>query len=379
MSLTDLTSSSVHQAIAEFDEIGRDAFLNRYGYKRSRGYFIVYNGARYDSKAVAGAAHGYLPGQLQALKPNEFSGGERTVAKRLRELGFTVAGPAEVHGEIPFEMGKLYNRLQDIHEVYDGQRQGGISTPDATPYVFLFTGETGEQYGYSDGWRSDGLFAYTGEGQRGDMEFVRGNRAIRDHLANGRDLLLFEATKNKGQYRFRGCFACAGWELRPAPDRDGVERHAIVFHLTPVAEVEMVDSDEQVETDLTTKSLEELRHLALAAAQSPHTPPKEARRNYYERSAAVKLYVLKRAAGHCECCRKEAPFVRKNGTPYLEPHHTKRVADGGPDHPRFVGAVCPSCHREIHHGKNGVELNNGLETYLKTIEPEGPTSSPALR
>lgn len=35
---------------------------------------------------------------------------------------------------------------------YAGQQQGGISTPAGAPYVFLFTGETGAQYGYSDGW-----------------------------------------------------------------------------------------------------------------------------------------------------------------------------------------------------------------------------------
>jgi 5-methylcytosine-specific restriction enzyme A len=275
MSLADLTPNSVHRAIAEFDEIGREAFLKRYGYRRSRAYFLVHNGAKYDSKAVAGAAHGHLGGQLNALEPDEFSGGERTVAKRLRELGFTIVGPTEIDEEISFELGMLYNRVQDIHEIYDGQRQGGISTPDGAAYVFLFTGETGEQYGYKDGWRPDGLFAYTGEGQRGDMEFVRGNRAIRDHLANGRDLLLFEATNAKGQYRFRGCFACAGWELKTTPDRDGAERQAIVFHLAPVAEVEMAAIDEQVETELAKKSLKELRQLALAAAHAPPTPPSD--------------------------------------------------------------------------------------------------------
>ena len=45
----------------------------------------------------------------------------------------------------------------------------------------------------------------------------------------------------------------------------------------------------------------------------------------------------------------------KNGTPYLGPHHTTRVSDGGPDHPRFVGAVCLACHRELHFGMGGEE------------------------
>ena len=84
-----------------------------------------------------------------------------------------------------FEVGNIYNRRNDIHDPYGGQRQGGISTPKDQPFVFLFTGESGEQYGYRDGWDVNGVFLYTGEGQVGDMEFRVGNRAVRDHGHGG--------------------------------------------------------------------------------------------------------------------------------------------------------------------------------------------------
>ncbi|WHQ72664.1 HNH endonuclease signature motif containing protein [Methylorubrum extorquens] len=54
--------------------------------------------------------------------------------------------------------------------------------------------------------------------------------------------------------------------------------------------------------------------------------------------------------------------------PYLEPHHTRRVSDGGPDDPRFVGAVCPSCHREIHHGLNGQARNKAFFKVIRRKE-----------
>ena len=63
-----------------------------------------------------------------------------------------------------------------------------------------------------------------------------------------------------------------------------------------------------------------------------------------------------------------APFKRSNGEPYLEPHHTRRLADGGPDHPRWVGAICPACHREIHHGQKGRTKNEDLQRKLTLIE-----------
>src|SRR5437016_13409603 len=82
-----------------------------------------------------------------------------------------------------FIQGHVYRR-RDLHDQYGGQRQGGISTPSQYPFVMLFTGESGEQHGYADSWSADGLFLYKGEGQQGDMAFIRGNVAIRDHMDN---------------------------------------------------------------------------------------------------------------------------------------------------------------------------------------------------
>jgi hypothetical protein len=67
--------------------------------------------------------------------------------------------------------------------------------------VFLFTGPAGENHGYRDGWLSETQFSYSGEGQLGDMEMARGNRAIQQHEAVGRELHLFEKTDIKGYYR----------------------------------------------------------------------------------------------------------------------------------------------------------------------------------
>ena len=59
MSLTELTSrAAVLAALREFDERGRELFLSRYGFNHARSYFLEYEGSRYDSKAIAGVAHG---------------------------------------------------------------------------------------------------------------------------------------------------------------------------------------------------------------------------------------------------------------------------------------------------------------------------------
>ncbi len=266
-----------------------------------------------------------------------------------------------------FEVGRTYDRRNEIHVPYGGQWQGGISTPGDRPFVFLFTSKSGEQYGYEDGFDDNGVYLYTGEGQVGDMEFRAGNKAIRDHAAAGKDLHLFESLgKGKG-YRYLGRFASSSWEFRRGEDRNGDFRRVIVFHL-----INADDGIPPVNLPPPTTDpapLEQLRERALeASSPADKKEPKEARHLYYKRSAAVRAYVLARADSLCESCREPAPFSRPDGTSYLEPHHTRRLSDGGPDHPRWVGAVCPNCHREVHYGANGAEKNEHLQTYLGELE-----------
>jgi 5-methylcytosine-specific restriction enzyme A len=369
MALSDLTREAVEAAMAEYNALGGEGFLRKYGYRPARVYFLVDDdGRRYPSKAIAGAAHGYITTGSSPLTAAEFSGGEKTVATKLRELDFEVIADANLRlVEAPFEVGEVYSRRNDIHSEFGGQEQGGISTPDGSPFIFLFTGEMGEQYGYDDGW-SEGVFLYVGEGQRGQMEFVRGNKAIRDHAIDGKELLLFEALKRKGDHRYAGKFDCAGWHMRDARDADGAIRRVIVFELVPSDDAANMTDEIGQEPDL---PLTTLRERALEAATATSVANvRDARKTYYRRSWLVKVYVWARAKGTCEACGQSAPFVRPDGTPYLEPHHTRRVSDGGPDDPRWVAAVCPNCHREIHHGQNGEELNRRLIIRLAELEAD---------
>lgn len=85
--------------------------------------------------------------------------------------------------------------------MYGGNPQSGISNSSKFPYIFIFSGKSGHQHGYKDGWENPHVFSYTGEGQSGDMQFSRGNLALRDHKQNGRRVFLFEAD-GRGSARF---------------------------------------------------------------------------------------------------------------------------------------------------------------------------------
>ncbi|GLW12002.1 hypothetical protein Misp01_71300 [Microtetraspora sp. NBRC 13810] len=91
-------------AIDEYDRLGRDAFLERYGYREARDYFVIHDGRRYDSKAIAGVAHREVGGR--PLRASEFSGGAATVGKVLTHLGFLVIPQQDVSPAKAF-LGKI--------------------------------------------------------------------------------------------------------------------------------------------------------------------------------------------------------------------------------------------------------------------------------
>lgn len=280
--------------------------------------------------------------------------------------------PPSSAGEIPaFELGRDYMRQRDIHRKFGGSWQNGISSSAVCPAIFVFTGDTGEQYGYTDGFDSAGVFSYSGEGQIGDMVFKAGNRALRDHAKDGRAVHLFNA-KGKGKAcQYLGEFVVASYSNVRGPDRNGHSRNIIKFHLMPVRSLNGDDLEVNGPTELAPLTLAEARARALRACSGGEgSAGSSAVRTVYQRREAVRAYVLMRARGMCEGCAQPAPFVARDGRPYLETHHTTRLSDGGLDHPRFLIALCPTCHRRVHHGQDGKGFNQKLRDWLHLREAD---------
>ncbi|MFJ5653866.1 hypothetical protein ACIQD5_11155 [Streptomyces microflavus] len=128
-------------------------------------------------------------------------------------------------------------RRVELHELYGGSSQNGISPSRTTNNILIFTApSSGHQHGYYDTWNEDGTFHYTGEGQTGDQKMIRGNKAIHEHRETGKRLRLFEGAR--GTVRYLG-----EWVLDPqrpysegeAPATGGGPlRKVIRFHLVPV-------------------------------------------------------------------------------------------------------------------------------------------------
>lgn len=91
MAIREISRDAILSAIAEFEEIGREAFLAKYGFRPSYLYQLVHNGKHYDSKAIIGAAQAI---QFPGMPVPNFWGGDQ-VKRVLQQNGsdVTALGP----------------------------------------------------------------------------------------------------------------------------------------------------------------------------------------------------------------------------------------------------------------------------------------------
>lgn len=259
--------------------------------------------------------------------------------------------------KLPFNIGETYHRVEDIHEQYGGNRYSGISPCAEHPYVFIFYGESGEWHGYDDEFLDDGRFLYTGEGRDGDMTMDGGNAAIRDHKKENDELHAFELNEGAWEVTYVGQYEYADHHWTRLPDRNENMRDAIRFELVPAGGLE-TDIEKGSLNELPTDELYDQAERSVKGESTTQTA--SASGTTYPRSEIVRQYALRVADGVCQGCGEDAPFQNKNGEPFLEVHHLHRRSDGGADHPDNVIALCPNCHRRIHHGQDGKEFNQTL-------------------
>jgi predicted RNA-binding protein with PUA-like domain len=162
-------------------------------------------------------------------------------------------------------------RRLDLHARYGGRWREGVSPSAQTPNIFLFTDpRSGEQHGYYDLWAPDGSFHYTGRGQRGDQTLTSGNRAVLNHVDDGRALRLFQGARDIVEYI--GEFVLDeqeqySWAQAPATGEASLRR-VILFHLRPVDRPAAASQNRQ-----TGVPYQEQDETTEVSSPTPSTPP----------------------------------------------------------------------------------------------------------
>ena len=122
------------------------------------------------------------------------------------------------------------------------------------------------------------------------------------------------------------------------------------------------------------RSEEELQEKRGRYKNTPHGIKKPVSKaieiTQYARDPAVKAWVLSAAKDCCELCTAPAPFEDADGTPFLEVHHVRRLADGGSDTVSNTVALCPNCHRALHYSRDAKALAAVLYSQIQRLIPE---------
>jgi hypothetical protein len=83
-----VTRTEVFRALKEYDELGADRFLSKWGFGPTTTYDLIWETRRYPPKAILGAAFAMAVGRRIASK--DFEGGKSGAVKVLVGLGFNV-------------------------------------------------------------------------------------------------------------------------------------------------------------------------------------------------------------------------------------------------------------------------------------------------
>lgn len=100
---SDIKKADILAAIEEYDRLGQEEFLRRYNFGQAAKFRVVYQGKFYDSKAIAGVAHGFSTGEFWT-KDRPFGGvGPSGAVTIVEKRGFYVD-----HGELLFKLMRLH-------------------------------------------------------------------------------------------------------------------------------------------------------------------------------------------------------------------------------------------------------------------------------
>jgi len=263
--------------------------------------------------------------------------------------------------------------------IADATIRNGIFKPKTLESVWLFITEqkTSDRTQYQDQLTGDVLYM---EGQTAR----RTDRMVIDHKALGLELLVFHRKRRleyaKHGFRYEGSFQ---YESHRATDPGRPTKFVLRKQRASGATLDVPPDwvDNQPEVGGLTAVGEPVapnwygharpEDLRRAATETP--PPGATKtvvaRNEYHRRRAVAAYVKASAGGRCEACGLAAPFADSAGAPFLETHHTTRVADGGPDDPQHVAGICPNCHRRAHYSADSLDFNAHIKVVVQHLEP----------
>jgi hypothetical protein len=119
--ISKLSASSIEASLIEWDEIGRQEFLDRHSLHGAFKYVIISDGNQYDAKAVLVRA-ARIQASDNSLAVSDFGTTEKTIAEPLRNLGFDVRPKEQVRGNSGALLSESFSELVATWEGYRARK-----------------------------------------------------------------------------------------------------------------------------------------------------------------------------------------------------------------------------------------------------------------
>jgi 5-methylcytosine-specific restriction enzyme A len=245
---------------------------------------------------------------------------------------------------------------QELCSLFRCSTQGGMRrSRDTNTLVLIAKQYHDRDVPYYDTWDGS-IFHYTGMGMQGDqsLDITQNKTLTKSRQLNDLGIFLFEVFSPK-IYTYQGQVMLAGEPYqRTQGDINKQPRKVWIFPLklvnkdipTPIPEETFEIISQQREKSANKLSNDELKKRAERSNAVPGERTVIAKR--FERDPNVVLWVKRRANGICQLCQSHAPFVTKQGDPFLETHHIIPLGQDGMDTIENTVALCPNCHRKMH-------------------------------
>ncbi|MFH8294783.1 HNH endonuclease [Streptomyces sp. NPDC018059] len=396
MALSDIGRPEVLRAVEEFDGLGRDAFLRRYRFQASRTYLLVVDGQHYDSKAVVGAAHGYLADQ-RPLTASEFSGGRDHAVKLLGALGFQVVSQESATDGVADDLVRRIARLRVAHTrtgplLYQpitllwavGRALRG--EPRTLPWgeTSVALGGLLEEFGLRGERARPGYPVlalhhaglWTLQGHDGPVPHAHGDASVprrwfaAQQPAGGLARPLHDLMRTSGQARVE--------VIQTITDRffEGLDEVPLLeavglYDDSVAADFPCGPQDAPPPPAMADQASLAARYDRLCAVVERREESRRGRRRERLtrdpiRSGSARRAVLLRSAGRCEnpACGGQPDDVTDAGDPILEVDHIMEIASDGRDHPSQMIALCPNCHAVKTRGTTRHEVRS---TFLEVV------------
>ena len=371
MALRELSRHEILQAVAEYDRLGQDRFLEKYGFGAARSYLLVVDGKTYDSKAIVGAAHGFLPGQ-EPLPAADFSGGAATVGRLLNGLGFEVT--QAVSGLTVGELVELLSALRPYRSpagrqaLYQpltllwaiGRAHQGLARMTEWSETKAALGEFLERHGEHPRAHYPVVAQY-----HAGLWDLGGTRPVppahgdvplswfaRNQPASGLPTPVYNLVRYSGEARVAAVAAIVDEYLQ------GADYYAILAD-AGLADSDIADDEVPAGDLIVVRSPveEEYRRLCGIGTGTSDGGGRQGQPRMSVdilRLRSARRAVMLRSEGHCEA-----------GHPILEVDHIQDLAKGGPDHPEQMIALCPNCHAIKTRGRTRERLRDELSTVAR--------------